>query len=258
MADSIRRLRLLNLVFFGLLMVSTRLFACDTNLFAIIGGDSKETAFIEASTKLTVAAKELNENAKKPEAFQKLNELMDKWLDFSSHYVVFPPEWGKNDENWKLKFSDLARILGEIRKHLGNNYPKAHSEILRFSRRLSKLYEKMSKTQDAALLLNLTWGIDKLWIFIENGDCKGVNAFSRELYNKMPAFRKVFGENHEDKIDDIEFRLKNIVEYSESEEKFATFHLNILLTKLEDDLTELDKEISELRLSKNEKQGSKL
>lgn len=226
-------------------------FACDTNLFSIIAGDSKETAFIEASTKLAVAAKNLNENARKPEASKKLEELMNNWLEFSNKYVVFPPEWGKNDEKWKEKFSDLARILGEIRKYLGVDYFKAHSEILRFSRRISKLYEKMPRSKEASLLLDLTYAIDELWLFVEKEDAKGVNILAKSLAESNKALREAYFKNHQDKIEDIEYRVSMLIKYSEDTANFANFQIRVLTQKLEDDLTELDNEISSLNASDN-------
>lgn len=222
-------------------------FACDTNLFSVIAGDSKETAFIEASTKLAVAAKNLNENARKPEALHKLEELMNSWLDFSNKYVVFPPEWGKNDEKWKDKFSDLAKILGEIRKYLGKDYFKAHNEILRFSRRISKLYEKMPRNLEASLLLDLTYSIDELWLAIEKEDTKGVNAIARAIAGNKKALRDAYYKNHQNKIEDIEYRTSKIIEYSADTANFANFQIRVLAQKLEDDLTELDKEISDMK-----------
>ncbi len=224
-------------------------FACDTNLFSIIAGDSKETAFIEASTKLAVAAKNLNENARKPEALQKLEELMNSWLEFSNKYVVFPPEWGKTDEKWKDKFSDLARILGEIRKYLGNDYFKAHSEILRFSRRISKLYEKMPRNPEASLLLDLTYAIDELWLVIEKEDTKGVNTIAKAIAENNKALRDAYFKNHQNKIKDIEYRTSKLIEYSTDTDNFANFQIRVLAQKLEDDLTELDKEISSIKAS---------
>lgn len=238
-------------------MIISGCFACDTNLFSIIAGNTKETVFIEASTKLAVAAKNLNENAKKPEAKQKLEELMNNWLEFSNKYIVFPPEWGKNDEKWKEKFSDLARILGEIRKYLGTDYFKAHSEILRFSRRISKLYEKMPRSHEASLLLDLTYSIDDLWLLIEKEDAKGVNQLSRKLVANSKAMSEAFAKNHKYKTEDIENRINLLIKYSDDYSKFATFQIRVLATKLEDDLTELDKEISSLNALNNKGEATK-
>ena len=251
-----RRQRRIALILVLGVALATQLFACDTNLFSIIAGDTKETAFIEASTKLVIATKDLNENAKKPEASKKLEELMNSWLSFSSRYVAFPPEWGKRDENWKAKISDLSHILGEIRKYLGKDYLSVHREIMRFSRRISKLYEKMPRTYEASLLLNLTYDIDTLWLLVEKEDNKSVNLLATKLLEDCSELKKAFSKNYEDKVLDMEYRIEHIIEYSARRE-FATFQLNVLVTKLEDDLTELNKRISEDKVSENKDETMK-
>ena len=231
-------------------------YACDVNLFSLIAGNSKETAFIKDTTRLAVLGKELNENAKSPDAPKKLDELMSSWLTFSNTYLVFPPEWGKKDENWKNKFDDLAKTLGEIRKYLGKDNPKTHKSIMKFSRRLSRLYEKMPNTTESSLLLTFTYGVDDLWISFDNNDLEGIRKTVEKLNSQYPLLSSTFKEKSKaGHIKNIEGRLDFLTEYSEPSKKLDGFSISILISLLENDLTKLNEELSaSLAASKSEKQ----
>ncbi len=243
------------IIFFVLISV-IKSYACDVNLFSLIAGNSKETAFIKDSTRLAVLGKELNENIKSPDATKKLDELMSSWLTFSNTYLVFPPEWGKTDENWKNKFDDLAKTLGEIRKHLGKDNPKTHKSIMKFSRRLSRLYEKMPNTTDSSLLLTFTYGVDDLWISFENKDLEGIRKTVEKLNSQYPLLKSTFKEKSKaGHIINIEGRLDFLTEYSEPGKKLDSFSISILISLLENDLTKLNEELSaSLAASNSEKQ----
>lgn len=243
------------IIFFVLISV-IKSYACDVNLFSLIAGNSKETAFIKDSTRLAVLGKELNENIKSPDATKKLDELMSSWLTFSNTYLVFPPEWGKTDENWKNKFDDLAKTLGEIRKHLGKDNPKTHKSIMKFSRRLSRLYEKMPNTTESSLLLTFTYGVDDLWISFENKDLEGIRKTVEKLNSQYPLLKSTFKEKSKaGHIINIEGRLDFLTEYSEPGKKLDSFSISILISLLENDLAKLNEELSaSLAASKSEKQ----
>jgi hypothetical protein len=243
------------IIFFVLISV-IKSYACDVNLFSLIAGNSKETAFIKDSTRLAVLGKELNENIKSPDATKKLDELMSSWLTFSNTYLVFPPEWGKTDENWKNKFDDLAKTLGEIRKHLGKDNPKTHKSIMKFSRRLSRLYEKMPNTTESSLLLTFTYGVDDFWISLENKDLEGIRKTVEKLNSQYPLLKSTFKEKSKaGHIINIEGRLDFLTEYSEPGKKLDSFSISILISLLENDLAKLNEELStSLAASKSEKQ----
>ena len=222
-----------------------RIYACDVNLFSLIAGNTKEKSFIEASTRLAVLSQNLNENIKTPEASKKLENLMNEWMNFSNTYLVFPPEWGKSDDKWKNKFNDLAQTLGEIRKNLGNNYPKTHKAIMKFSRRLSRLYEKMPNTSESSLLLDFTYGVDDLWIGFDNKDLDGIRKVVENLNSKYVLLNNTFKDRDKSgHIKNIEGRLDFLTEYSEPNKKFDAFSISILINLLENDLAKLNEELS--------------
>ena len=234
----------LTIIFFILFSVINS-YACDVNLFSLIAGNTKETAFIKDSTQLAILGKDLNENAKSPDAPKKLDALMSSWLTFSNTYLVFPPEWGKTDENWKNKFDDLAKTLGEIRKYLGKDKPKTHKSIMKFSRRLSRLYEKMPNTPEGSLLLTFTYGVDDLWVGFDNKDLEGIRKTVEKLNSQYPLLKSTFKERSKaGHIINIEGRLDFLTEYSEPGKKLDSFSISILISLLENDLTKLNEELS--------------
>ncbi len=236
--------RLILTVLLFLLSV-TKTYACDVNLFSIIAGDTKEKSFIEATTNLAKASKDLNENLRSDNVSNKLENLMNLWLTFSNNYIVFPPEWGKTDDNWKEKFIDLGNILGEIRRYLGKDYPKTHSEIMKFSRRLSRLYEKMPKNHDSSILLDFTYSVDDLWINYDKQNFEEIRKIALNLNSKFIELNKIYKEKTKSKqLKNIEGRLENLKIYTEPEKKNNSFAIKILITSLEDDLSKLNEDIS--------------
>lgn len=162
-----------------LLIFASSAHACDVNLFSIIAGTTKTDAFSEGVTGLAQTIRNLGQNSSDEKKAEKyLFELMSRWVDFSSAFNQFPPEWGKLDPAWASKFSDLGRIIGEIRRQLDVDPVRAHDEMLRFSRRLSFLYENMPKTDRARVLLDFTRSFDGLWsaLFDQNHDLLKKNA----------------------------------------------------------------------------------
>lgn len=156
--------------------------ACDVNLFAIIAGSTKHDAFSESTTRLGIAIKELGENftfADKAEPL--LNQLMNRWVEFSSSFSQFPPDWGKKDPAWKAKFADLGAIIGEIRRDLTSDKITAHAKMLKFSRRLAWLYEFMPMTDQARLLLEFTHYFDGLWAAYYSKDLDLLKKHANDL-----------------------------------------------------------------------------
>lgn len=235
---------ILTIIFLVLISV-IKVYACDVNLFSLIAGNTKEKSFLEATTQLAVLSKTLNENVKSPDASQKLENLMNQWMNFTNTYLVFPPEWGKTDNKWKDKFDDLAKTLGEIRKHLGKDYPKTHKAIMKFSRRLSRLYDQMPKTSESSLLLDFTYGVDDLWESFDKKDLKGIRKVVENLNSKYALLKETYkGRDNSGHIKNIEGRLDFLTEYSEPNKELDSFSISILISFLENDLIKLNEELS--------------
>ncbi|PKL50496.1 MAG: hypothetical protein CVV42_03105 [Candidatus Riflebacteria bacterium HGW-Riflebacteria-2] len=141
--------------------------ACDVSLFALVAGNSPNNAFAEKLTGLVSSAKAVGNNSQEPAALPgHLQKLMTSWIEFSNTYLVNPPEWAKNDASWKQKFDELTDLIGSIRKNLSNqepDQPKAHQEIQKFTRRLTRLYDGLQMNELARLLLDTSTHIDHIW-----------------------------------------------------------------------------------------------
>jgi len=219
--------------------------ACDVNLFSIIAGTSKSDAFSEGITGLAQAIRNLGENytdEKKAEKY--LFELMSRWVDFSSAFNQFPPEWGKLDPAWGSKFSDLGRIIGEIRRQLDVDPVRAHDEMLRFSRRLSFLYENMPKTDRARVLLDFTRSFDGLWsaLFDQNHDLLKENA--QLLINSCNALQALVDENEKFLAANMAAWAEQIRVLSTQINVFKAATLRMTLTAAEAEFVNLNEKIS--------------
>lgn len=219
--------------------------ACDVNLFSIIAGTSKSDAFSEGITGLIKAVRDLGENysdEKKAEKY--LFELMARWVDFSSAFNQFPPEWGKLDPAWGSKFSDLGRVIGEIRRQLDVDPVRAHDEMLRFSRRLSFLYETMPKTDRARVLLDFTRSFDGLWsaLFDQNHDLLKENA--RLLINSCKALQTLVDENERFLAANMAAWAEQIRVLSTQVNVFKAATLRMTLTSAEAEFVSFNEKIS--------------
>ncbi len=182
------------LILFALLTVEP-LSACDVNLFAIISGTSKQDTFTEKMSSLAAAIKSLGENYKNPEkSHEKLTDLMNSWVDFSSIFGQFPPEWAKKDETWSKKISELGNVIGIIRRNLGSDDDKAHVAMLKFSRRLPQLYERMPMDEKAAILLKFTACFDSLWDAFYSQDLSLLKTGVSELKEQSDRLRPLLQE----------------------------------------------------------------
>lgn len=228
-----------------LLLSAPAVRACDVNLFSIIAGTSKSDAFSESITGLAQAIRNLGENysdGKKAEKF--LFELMSRWVDFSSAFNQFPPEWGKLDPAWGSKFSDLGRIIGEIRRQLDVDPVRAHDEMLRFSRRLSFLFEAMPKNDRARVLLDFTRSFDGLWsaLLDQNHDLLKENA--QLLISSCKALQALVSENEKFLAANMTAWAEQIRVLSTQINVFKATTLRMTLTAAEAEFVSLNEKIS--------------
>lgn len=132
------------------------LLACDTNLISLISGNSAADMFVEKSSQLVALSVKLGKNIESIEnAKPVIQEIMNAWIAFDNNFSQFPPEWAKQDPEWKNKLKMLADIIGQIKFASGSgDLSKAHDLTLFFSKKLTLLYEKMPKQPLGQLLFN--------------------------------------------------------------------------------------------------------
>lgn len=141
--------------------------ACDVSLFALVSGNSPNKAFAEKLTSLVGRARAVANNSENHETLPThLQQLMSGWIEFSNTYQINPPEWAKKDAAWKDKLNEQADLIGSIRKNLASQEPdqaKAHRELQKFTRQLTRLYESLEMDELSRLLLDISMHIDHVW-----------------------------------------------------------------------------------------------
>ena len=141
--------------------------ACDVSLFSLVAGNSPNKAFASTLTGLVTCVKAVGNNSQNKETLPgHLQQVMVKWIEFSNTYLQNPPEWAKKDPEWKTKFDGLTDLIGSIRKNLISaepDYNKSHSEIQKFSRQLTRLYDNLPMDSRSRLRLDIPMQFDYIW-----------------------------------------------------------------------------------------------
>lgn len=198
-------MRLVKIIFMAFFLSSTSLWACDVNLFSIISGISKSDAFSEKMNELAAAINTLGNNYTNEQKSQvELNKLMSSWVEFSSAFSQFPPEWARNDTEWTKKTAELGNIIGDIRRNLGKDNVKAHRAMLKFSRRLPQLYQHMPMDEKASLLLKFTDCFDRIWDAFYAQDREMFKAATSELKENSSKLRAMLKDSYARDMDFLE------------------------------------------------------
>ncbi len=225
--------------------VAMPLCACDVNLFAIIAGTTKQDAFNESVTNVARTVKELGDGYLDERIADKLLvNFMNSWVDFSSSFSQYPPDWGRNDPEWQAKFSELGRIIGEIRRRQVSDKPGAHEEMLKFSRRLSWLYEYMPMSGRERLLLEFTRCFDHLWeaFFAQNLDALKSNA--TEMIDMCSRLNSMVSAEDREKPQNISSWAAQIRDLAENPDVFKKSTLRMTLSLSEAEFINLNKRLS--------------
>ncbi|HNX76756.1 MAG TPA: hypothetical protein PLM07_05960 [Candidatus Rifleibacterium sp.] len=235
--------------FFVLLLLLTFIsmpaLACDLNLFAIMAGTSKQDEFAAAITRLAVAIKLLGEQYLDEKlAERRLVEFMSCWVDFAASFSQFPPEWGGKDPRWQAKFSELGRIIGEIRQKLKADRHSAHDEMLKFSRRLSWLYECKPMGEQPRLLLEFTRCFDRLWSASAEKNRADLIEQSAELKRLGERLNKMLANTEIELTKIIGSRAEQLIELSTRENVFESMTLRMTLSAAEAEFASLNEKLS--------------
>ena len=177
--------------------------ACDVSLFSLVAGNSPNQAFASTLTGLVTCVKALGNNSQNKETMPgHMQTFMVKWIEFSNSYQQNPPEWAKKDPEWKAKFDGLTDLIGSIRKNLISaepDYSKSHSEIQKFSRQLTRLYDNLPMDNQSRLLLNIPMQFDYIW--------DAWNARNQQLLSETTAKISSSTEQLSEQLDDAARKL---------------------------------------------------
>lgn len=219
--------------------------ACDVNLFAIMAGTTKQDAFSQATIQLVQSIKTLDNSFSDQVVLQKtLLDFMNRWVEFANSFNQFPPEWGRQDPNWQSKFSDLGTIIGEIRRKMVSDRLGVHDEMLKFSRRLSLLYEYMPMSDQARLLLEFTRSFDHLWgaFFAKNRELLKLHV--AELQRNCEKLHAVIDEPDREKTTKLVELAERLRAMSTQINAFQTVTLRMTLIAAEGEFINLNEKLS--------------
>ncbi len=226
--------------------------ACDVNLFAVMAGTTKQDAFTEAITQLAQSVKNLDEKVTDQNALQKpLVDLMNRWLEFANSFNQFPPEWGRNDPDWKHKFSDLGMIIGQIRRQIGKDKVAVHDSMLRFSRRLTFLYEYMPMGDQQRLLLEFTRCFDGLWNAFSAQDRDGLKLYVARLKEGCEKLHGLISDKEREHALNLAALAERLRVMSTQINAFQTVTLRMTLSAAEAEFVSLNEKLSAALKSDN-------
>jgi hypothetical protein len=131
--------------------------ACDDALVMLLTAQNPKSEFsvsIRAFiTSLTVLGTSLK-NETNPPFTNELKAVMEAWLDFSQRYMAYPPEEAKNDRTWVEKMSNVAKLIGRMRKDVaGQRYMAAHDGVLEISTYIGRFFEGFGVSAEKQLFI---------------------------------------------------------------------------------------------------------
>ncbi len=222
-----------------MLLYLTPVNACDVSLFTLVAGNSPNSAFAEKLTSLVSLGKAVANNSQNATTLpEQLQKLMTGWIEFSNAYLVNPPEWAKNDPAWKAKFDELADLIGSIRKNLSSqqpDQPKAHYEIQKFARRLTRLYDGLQMDELARLLLDVSIHIDQVWDAWWEKDPKKLLETTEKFSAVCQVLSGKLDEATAKQAQDIVYRAEELHKMAAKEDVFAKKSFEFMLNMTEND-----------------------
>lgn len=233
----------------GFILVLPQLFSCDVNIFSLVSGTSKSDEFSRKTSELAAFVQNFGQNlSDKEKGPLMMQKLMKKWIDFSGSYDQFPPEWAKNDENWRKKLNDLTDIIGSINKTYVADSGKAHADTMKFSRRLTFLYEYMPMSRFARFMLSFPGTIDQLWSAYYEKNVEQLRANGAMILKSSAALPDQLPQDSSENVRALAKNFASTVEdlhsFIDTGKPFDGLALNIKLTKVEEGFAEISKELN--------------
>lgn len=231
------------------ILVIPQLYSCDVNIFSLVSGTSKSDEFCRKTSEIAELVQNFGQNLSvKEKGPLMMEKLMKKWIDFSGSYDQFPPEWAKNDENWRKKLNDLTDIIGSMNKMYVADSGKAHADTMKFSRRLTFLFEHMPMSRFAKFMLSFPGSIDQLWSAYYEKNLEHLRANDAMILKSSAALADQLPENSSEKVRNLAKIFASSVEdlhrLIDSGKPLEGLALNIKLTKVEEEFAEISKELN--------------
>ncbi|EKD82966.1 MAG: hypothetical protein ACD_39C00974G0001 [uncultured bacterium] len=171
---------------------------------------------------------------------------MQKWIEFSNNYGQFPPEWAKTDSHWRNKFADLADIIGAIHKNHISDPRQTHIDAIKFSRRLSYLYEHMPMDRLARFLMHFPANFDHLWTSYYDQNSELLKTSVEQILKNSEALPDQLPENMRGLARNFVFSVEELHRIAVSEQPFKSTTLYLSLSAAETEFAEINQKLVNL------------
>jgi len=240
----LRSLIILILLF---MLNSSQLAGCDVNIFALFSGTSSNDEFSRRTTEIAKLLQNLGQNFSDSEkSGQIIRQLMQKWIEFSNSYGQFPPEWAKADTRWQAKFADLADIIGSMQKNHVSDPRQTHIDAIKFSRRLSYLYEYMPMSRLARFLMHFPADFDSLWTSYYDQNESLLRSAAREILKNTESLPDQLPDEMRSITRNFVFTVEELHRIASSEQPFKTATLYLSLSAAETEFAAINQKLTEL------------
>lgn len=214
--------------------------ACDDALVMLLTAQNPKSEFsvsIRAFiTSLTVLGTSLK-NETNPPFTNELKAVMEAWLDFSQRYMAYPPEEAKNDREWMRKMSNVAQLIGRMRRMVAKQeYMGAHDKVLEISSYIGMFFEGFGVSAEkqlfiraSALLVDLQRGIlDETYqgALELQGQIEAVLREFKEILPKVPSALQDYSEAVAQK-DKIYEMIANKAEFLQIDQEISTLQVYV-------------------------------
>lgn len=238
-----KRILLVFVLFFAGLPIILN--ACDTNIISLISGNTASDAFVEKSSKLVELATRIGQNIdSKEKTLLTVKELMKVWIDFDNRFSQFPPEWAKQDKEWKNKLRDLADRIGTINTTAKKDLGKTHDMVLDFSKKIMLLYEFLPKSNIGQQLWIILASLQKL---ADANAQKNAQLFDEKLKETVQALvelKQILPANQKPYLDEFGARLKALEELRLENPDEMSFKLKMVLMMADDAYIKMNEKLS--------------
>ncbi|MBU1105970.1 MAG: hypothetical protein KKB51_04805 [Candidatus Riflebacteria bacterium] len=228
------------LIFFNTLAVV----ACDVSLFAIIAGNSGNDVLLESVSNLVSHAKALaNKSQSKEEMPLHMQRFMVQWIEFNNRFRTNPPEWAKKDLEWSNKFNRLTELIGTIRNDLVSIQPdqqKAHSNIMKFTRLLTGLYDSLPMDSRSRLLLDITMDFDHIWDAWHDQDHKMLIESTEKLAVSCQKLAEGLDDSAKKQLDDTLYRCEELQKMAKKDGVFEGKSFEFMLSMAENEFAKFN------------------
>lgn len=223
----------------------SQLLACDVNLLSLFAGTSQNDEFSRRTTEIARVLQNLGKNCFDNEkSAPVVKELLQRWVEFSNKYGQFPPEWARNDQNWRTKLADLADIVGSIHKNHEKDPRQTHINAVKLSRRIAYLYEHMPMDKLARYLMKFPADFDHLWTSYYEQNYEQFRADAVQLLKDCELLPDYLPDKMRRLARNFTFMIEELNRLAASNRPFTSTALYMSLTTAEEEFSLISQKLA--------------